>query len=48
MFQEIEDEELKAAIQQADEIAEGSYRPFDDERNSFDKNGINKIYFATI
>uniref|UniRef100_A0A158Q7Z9 PWWP domain-containing protein n=1 Tax=Elaeophora elaphi TaxID=1147741 RepID=A0A158Q7Z9_9BILA len=40
---EIEDEELKAAIQQADEIAEGSYRPFDDERNSFDKNGNSSI-----
>ncbi|VDM91307.1 unnamed protein product [Litomosoides sigmodontis] len=40
---EIDDEELKAAIQQADEIAEGSYRPFDDERSSFDKNGNSSI-----
>ncbi|MCP9260240.1 hypothetical protein DINM_003611 [Dirofilaria immitis] len=40
---EIEDEELKAAVQQADEIAEGNYRPFDDERSSFDKNGNSSI-----
>ncbi|KAK6107327.1 hypothetical protein QQG55_27775 [Brugia pahangi] len=40
---EIEDAELKAAIQQADEIAEGSYRPFDDERNNFDKNENSSI-----
>ncbi|KAM3720825.1 DNA mismatch repair protein [Dirofilaria immitis] len=40
---EIEDEELKAAVQQADEIAEGNYRPFDDERISFDKNGNSSI-----
>uniref|UniRef100_A0A1I7VF06 PWWP domain-containing protein n=1 Tax=Loa loa TaxID=7209 RepID=A0A1I7VF06_LOALO len=40
---EIEDAELKTAIQQADEIAEGSYRPFDDERNSYDKNGNSSI-----
>ncbi|VDO61083.1 unnamed protein product [Onchocerca flexuosa] len=43
VFEEIEDEELKAAIQQADEIAEGSYQPFDDERSSFDKNGNSSI-----
>lgn len=39
LSQDIDDSEMKTAVQQAEDIAEGKYRPFEETFTDSDRNG---------